>query len=224
MSNKVEKFLNDNFGEVGAIKDDKGVIWFVASDISKVLGYRMASDMTRVLDEDEKDKFVIETNGGLQNILCVNKKGLHHLLSSNRILDFNFKNEFYKFLTGNVFDSIITKEVKEAKFLNMLEDALKTFGLIGYRQFKVLGKYRLDFYIPSLDIAIEFDENNHRGYGMEAHEFRQKEIEDELDIEFIRVSDKSSNAYNIGFVISKIINKLAPIYVKEAVNQYMELE
>jgi len=231
MSNKVEQFINDKFGEVRTIKDDNCDIWFVAKDIAKVLKYSTTQKVTYKLEDDEiihlhkheLNNFGYEQTGG-KKVILINKNGLHKVLSSNRKITTKEKIEIYKFLTSNDFYSDLSWQSKESKFLEMLEEALKPFGLRGIKQLKVLDKYRLDFYLPSLNIAVEFDENFHRGYNMEAHEFRQKEIEEELDIEFIRVSDKSSNAYNIGFVISKIINKLAPIYVKEAVNQYIELE
>lgn len=47
----------------------------------------------------------------------------------------------------------------------MLEKTLSVFELKGIRQFKV-GKYKIDYYLPSLNIAIEYDENKHKGYTM----------------------------------------------------------
>lgn len=40
--------------------------WAVAKDVSAALGYRMASDMTRYLDEEEKDTRNVRTPGGTQ--------------------------------------------------------------------------------------------------------------------------------------------------------------
>jgi anti-repressor protein len=36
------------------LADPDGTVWFVASDVASILGYRMASDMTRRVDEDDK--------------------------------------------------------------------------------------------------------------------------------------------------------------------------
>lgn len=93
----------------------------------------------------------------------------------------------------------------EITFINELEDALKSFNIQGIRQFNVLS-YRIDYYIPSLNIAIEYDENNHKHYTYEQHEGRQQEIEKELGCRFIRVSDNNTNSYNIGLVIKEIFN------------------
>ena len=46
-------------------------IEIVASDLAKQLGYRMASDMTRHLDEDEKGTRLVRTPGGEQEIATV---------------------------------------------------------------------------------------------------------------------------------------------------------
>lgn len=94
---------------------------------------------------------------------------------------------------------------KEITFINELEDALEPFNIEGIRQFNI-SSYRIDYYIPSLKIAVEYDENEHKGYSYEAHEGRQQQIEKELDCRFIRVTDKNTNAYNIGLIIKNIFN------------------
>lgn len=112
-------------------------------------------------------------------------------------------------LFPNEPNSIMITEInrKEIEFLDELEDALSPFNIRGIRQYSVIdNKYRIDYYIPSLKIAIEYDENNHRDYSYEKHEGRQKEIEDQLKCRFIRISDDNTNSYNIGFVIKNIFN------------------
>ena len=74
MSNKVQEFLNENFGQVRIIENNK-VLWFIADDVAKVLGYVKATDMTRNLDEDETDKQTLRIrsdNGVEQDRLCFN--------------------------------------------------------------------------------------------------------------------------------------------------------
>lgn len=112
-------------------------------------------------------------------------------------------------LFPNETNSIIIAEIdrKEIEFLDELEDALIPFNIKGIRQYSVIdNKYRIDYYIPSINVAIEYDENNHRDYSYEKHEGRQKEIEDQLKCKFIRISDDNTNSYNIGFVIKNIFN------------------
>ena len=63
MTNEVKLFNNEMFGEVRVVmKEDTA--WFVASDVANVLGIKLTADMTRTLDEDEKDMDSIHTLGG----------------------------------------------------------------------------------------------------------------------------------------------------------------
>ena len=98
---------------------------------------------------------------------------------------------------------VVFTQRKEIRFLDILEETLKPFNIKGVRQYTVL-KYSIDYYIPSLNIAIEYDENNHNHYTYKQHEGRQKEIEEEIGCIFIRVSDKETHFYNVGYVIKEI--------------------
>lgn len=70
---ELQIFSNEEFGEIRTITKDNEP-WFVASDIAKALGYRMASDMTRRIDEEDKGYTKVRTQ-------AVNKK----CLSSMRV-------------------------------------------------------------------------------------------------------------------------------------------
>ena len=96
-------------------------------------------------------------------------------------------------------------EREEIEFIDKLEGALKPFSIKGERQYSVLG-YRIDYYISSLKIAIEYDENNHSNYLYNNQEGRQKKIEKKLGCRFIRVSNDKSHSYNIGLVIKNIFS------------------
>lgn len=54
-----------------------GEPWFVAADVARVLGYRMASDFTRRLDDDEKGTHSARTPGGMQGVTIVSESGLY---------------------------------------------------------------------------------------------------------------------------------------------------
>lgn len=69
-------FSNSEFGEIRTITKD-GEPWFVASDIAKALGYRMASDMTRRIDEEDKGYTKVRTPGGEQEMSIINESGLY---------------------------------------------------------------------------------------------------------------------------------------------------
>lgn len=155
------------------------------------------------------------------NIDFINTRGYYYTLDKKH--KFNNKKTF--FINSNTFINIaflltendisikLKQEIglnkvnlnnrKEIIFLNQLEETLKPFNIKGIRQYQILN-YRIDFYIPTLNIAIEYDENNHQYYTYNQQEGRQKEIEEKLKCKFIRVTDFYSNEYNIGYVIKNI--------------------
>lgn len=62
-----------------------GEPWFVAQDIAAALDYRMASDMTRRLDQDEKGTRPLRTPGGVQNVTIISESGLYTAILGSRI-------------------------------------------------------------------------------------------------------------------------------------------
>lgn len=76
------------------------------------------------------------------------------------------------------------EEIFEGKVINKLFAGYKIIP-----QYPVLdGKYRIDWYIPELDLAIEYDEEHHK-FNKEEDEARQKEIEKELGCKFLRYKE-----------------------------------
>lgn len=91
-SNKVRSFLDLN-----------GDPWFIANDISSFLGYRMTSDATRLLDEEEKDTQILPTAGGPQKFTTVSESGLYSLIFASRRAE---AKNFKKWVTSEVLPSI----------------------------------------------------------------------------------------------------------------------
>lgn len=81
--NNVQKI---NYGPLGAdlriIIDDDQKIWFVASDIAKILEYRDAPNLVRGLDDDEKGtQKVSRLNGqGAVDTTVITESGLYHVI------------------------------------------------------------------------------------------------------------------------------------------------
>lgn len=77
-----------NNTEVRVIKIDNQ-IWFVASDIAKILKYRDSEKMTRMLDDDEADTRIVgisSENGVVQNreVTIINESGFYHAVLKSR--------------------------------------------------------------------------------------------------------------------------------------------
>lgn len=136
-------------------------------------------------------------NNAGENFLT--ESGVLALVNNSRNCSYEKKRKLIHFLFPQK-DIVVINDAKEINFIDTLEDFLMPFKINGIRQYKILN-YRIDYYIPSLKIAIEYDENDHSGYSYEAQELRQKIIEKELKCKFIRLSDKKTNAFNLGLVV-----------------------
>lgn len=69
-----------------------GQVWVVAKDVAKVLGYRDAGNMTRLLKDDEKGTQKLSTLGGTQHLAIINEAGVYRaIFSSNKPAAETFK-------------------------------------------------------------------------------------------------------------------------------------
>lgn len=131
----------------------------------------------------------------------INEKGIKLLVRKYR----NLKDtKLQEFLVKHsiIVDFIHTSTRFEVSFLNLLEEALFEIDVFGIKQFNVNG-YRVDFYIPELKLAVEYDEQQHNY--MEKQDLdRQLIISKELDCEFIRCDYKESDIKNVMNVLKKI--------------------
>lgn len=216
-----KEFINEKFGEIRVIEIE-GHNWFIGKDIVTALGYKTdgSHSYTDYINKFVSDKGKLKMNNheirlfgignaGRKGEVLINEFGIQDLISNCKTRSEQY---LYNFIQWLLSENLITSKLsihvrKEIEFLDELEDALSPFNIKGIRQYSVIdNKYRIDYYIPSINVAIEYDENNHRDYSYEEHEGRQKEIEDQLKCKFIRISDDNTNSYNIGFVIKNIFN------------------
>lgn len=200
-----------------------GECLFNGKQVCSILGYleeNFARDISRHCDEDcieliTKEKLNTKNtlSLGQRGTYFINEYGIMDLIINSKNIDNKKKKSFIDFLQKNSFipknDIYISRDRKEIKFLDKLKESLKPLNIIdGQAQYIVKNEngtnYRIDYYIPSLNVAIEYDEDNHKNYTYNQHEGRQKEIEDKLRCKFIRVSDKNSDEHNIGIVLKDI--------------------
>lgn len=81
---EVQVFNNSEFGSIQAVEVD-GQPWFVAAPVAKALGYRMASDMTRRLDDDERGTRSVRTPGGRQSVSVITEAGLYSAVLGSKL-------------------------------------------------------------------------------------------------------------------------------------------
>ncbi|AZC49676.1 BRO-N domain-containing protein [Pseudomonas chlororaphis] len=80
-----------------------GEPWFVAADVSAALQYRIAGDMTRNLDADEKGTQIVRTLGGDQEMLVINEAGLYSAILRSRKAE---AKRFKRWVTHEVLPSL----------------------------------------------------------------------------------------------------------------------
>ena len=88
---------------VRTVATEDGTPWFVASDVAKILGYRMASDMTRRLDEDERGTRSVRTLGGTQEMTVITESGLYSAILGSKV---EGARDFKRWVTHAVLPSI----------------------------------------------------------------------------------------------------------------------
>lgn len=86
VSNEIvpQTFENSEFGAIRAMRGDDGEPMLVASDVAKVLGYREAEKLTRLLDEDEKGTQILGTPGGSQTVSTITEAGFYRAVMTRR--------------------------------------------------------------------------------------------------------------------------------------------
>lgn len=99
--------------------------------------------------------------------------------------ELNIINDYMK-EHGTAISAVKTVPIKETNFGNTLITIFDGIFNI-YKQYKC-GQYYIDFYIPELSIAIEYDEHHHK-YQSHKDLQREKWISEKLGVEFIRISE-----------------------------------
>lgn len=100
---KVQIFNNTEFGKVRAF-DVNGEPWFVAKDVTDILGY---SNSRKAIGDhvDEEDKGVTkcDTPGGFQELTLINESGLYSLILRSQLPS---ANRFKRWVTSEVLPAI----------------------------------------------------------------------------------------------------------------------
>lgn len=155
MMDKLKVFENPNFGKIRVLEID-GEPWFVAVDIAKILEYRNANDMTRILDDDEKGTQIVRTPGGNQNATIINESGLYSSILRSRKPE---AKKFKKWVTSEVLPSIrrhgayiteqtVEKVLTDPDFLIQL-----AFNLKEEREKRILAESELQTNKPKIIFA-----------------------------------------------------------------------
>ena len=99
MSNEIQLFQNQNFGEIRVIEKD-GEPWFVVVDVCRALDIQNPTQAIGRLDDDERAMFNIGRQGETN---CVNEPGLYTLVLGSRKPE---AKAFKRWITHDVIPSI----------------------------------------------------------------------------------------------------------------------
>ncbi|OEK78167.1 BRO-N domain-containing protein [Staphylococcus xylosus] len=121
--------------EIRFIEKD-GEHWAVASDVAKVLGYSVTTNMNRMIDEDDKGVHIVSTLGGQQKTTILSEFGIYEAILNSRRDE---AKEFKKWVKQ------ILKELRHAS------------GLESYEVFRMLDKEHQKKAMQVLRGALESD-------------------------------------------------------------------
>ncbi|MBD2161371.1 DUF559 domain-containing protein [Limnothrix sp. FACHB-1083] len=178
--------------EIRAIDAPDGT-WFVAKDVCAALGLDNTSQSLSRLEKWMKGKErVAGIAGGPQKTNVINTAGLKKLITTSR----SPKAQDLAYALGI---DVAYAPPKEAECIRIIAAALADQTPI--HQFPILS-YRIDLYFPRGRVAVECDENGHRGKHR-ADAVRQREITEALHCSFIRFNPDAHD-FNVGRVIHDI--------------------
>jgi prophage antirepressor-like protein len=78
MTNLISKAFEGH--NIRIVTDEQGEPWFVASDIAAVLGYAQTNSMNKLIDEEDKEKRVIQIGGNYVNQSLISESGLYQAI------------------------------------------------------------------------------------------------------------------------------------------------
>lgn len=88
---------------IRVVEDENTDLWFIAKDVTDILGHRSANDGTKLLDDDEKLVRTLFVSGQNREVTLINESGLYSLvLRSNKPEAKRFK----KWVTSEVLPTI----------------------------------------------------------------------------------------------------------------------
>ena len=154
-------------------KDVNDEYFITRKQIGTALGYNEPSKSIYKIHNRHKDildkystTVILEQQEGQRIInrehIVYNLEGILLIIQYSQASE-KRKEDFLKFLKKEIGKDrfVIISGRKELEFINELKDFLSEFGIKGTPQYKVDDKYRIDYYITNLKIAIEYDENNY---------------------------------------------------------------
>lgn len=221
---------NDNFLEINGVnikkKEYNGIPVLTPWDISKIhkrevrnINQQFKSNEGKFikgkdyfeLNKKEIPRYKIEIKtmipNNMKKIILFTSSGYLKLTKTFvNNTEYKIIKKVYEFLGGNEnIDIYVSNERLEISFFKLLEEALKEVDVKLIHQHYVSG-YRIDFFLPEYNLAIEYDEDHHKSRTRE-DKIRERKIKKEIGCDFIRCSYKDSNIKNLMKILKEIFLK-----------------
>ena len=88
MKKEIQKFRNEQFGEIRTMVDEKGEPWFVGKDVAEKLGYSNTRDALKkhVEEEDKTTVAICDTGSNYKSqAVVINESGLYSLVLASKL-------------------------------------------------------------------------------------------------------------------------------------------
>lgn len=100
---ELQIFKNEQFGEVQLLEINNEP-WFVGKEIAEILAYKEPNKaIARHVDDEDRTKHPILTNGGVQETYIINESGLYSLILKSKLPQ---AKQFKRWVTSEVLPSI----------------------------------------------------------------------------------------------------------------------
>lgn len=101
MSNNVVEFMFDQNKIRTTLVEDS--VWFVASDVSKSLGYSQTNAMNKLVEDEDKQKRTLYSGGNYVNQSLISESGLYQAIFNSTLPD---AKRFKRWVTSTVLPSL----------------------------------------------------------------------------------------------------------------------
>ncbi|MET8185700.1 hypothetical protein ABZV15_07870 [Streptomyces sp. NPDC005246] len=194
-----------DLGQLSEIRttDLDGETVYSAWDACRILGHRQTEPSTRIPDRlKRRVKWAVFGETGPRaeiRTTAITLGGLKFLVATSR------KVTAWD-LAVELGIELVYAPLPQAETLRVLKAALAPVEFV---EEYTVGPFKVDAYLPTLNVVIECDEHGHETYDRSGEWWRQTFIADQLGCAFVRYNPTEAG-FNIGNVINKILTMDLP--------------
>lgn len=174
-------------------KEHKNVIRDIEDETSK-----LGSEISQLIFQESE---YTNERGRKYKMYNLSRDGVKHMAKKYKYIT----HQQMSLLGLSDIDVIYNHTRFEMAFGDMLTEALREIDLEATQQYNVDG-YRIDFYIQSLNLAVEYDEEQHFTFeNQKIDSERQAYIEEKIGAKFIRCDYRDSDIKNVMKVLKEVM-------------------